>query len=179
MPSRLRFSTAMPHFARIAIVSISAMLCCQSIHAADREEWRAHEMAKTAENQADAKATDNGDVEVLTKYYRSQGFFQARVAREVDLKPRSYQLVVNRGPRYRVRTVKLVGNHRFTGEELSKQLKITAGNFFDQGNLDADLAALRKLYDRPGEKILADLRFTEEPGDVEMTYKITEATAPE
>lgn len=178
MPSRLKFSAAMPRFARIAVVSMAAMLCWQSVRAADREERRPRAKAEAVEI-LDAGATDNGEVAALTKYYSSLGFFRARVSRGVHLKSRSFHLVIERGPRYRVRAIKLVGNHRFTDEELSKQLTTTAGNYFDQGKLDADLAALGKLYDRPGEQVQAELQFNDEPGDVETVYMITEAAAPE
>jgi outer membrane protein assembly factor BamA len=156
---------------------MAAMICCQSVGAADREARQPRAKAEAVEILPNAGTTDN--VAALTKYYSSLGFFRARVRRGVDLKSGSFHLVIEQGPRYRVTAIKLVGNHRFTDEELSKQLKTAAGNFVDQEKLNADLAALEKLYDRPGEQVQADLRFNDEPGDVETVYMITEAATPE
>jgi len=162
----------MPGFARIAVVSMAAMLCCQDVSAADREERR--ERATT-----DAGVTDGGDAENLTNYYRRLGFFCARVGRDVSNNPGSVNLTVDLGPRYRVSDVKLVGNRRYREEMLSQRLRTKSGSFFDQGALNADLAALGKLYDGPGEKVQADFRFGDKPGEVEMVYVITEAACPQ
>ena len=58
----------------------------------------------------------DADVDTLTAYYRSLGFFQARVGREVQVLNgigRDWALltfVINEGPRYRVRNVSFLGN---------------------------------------------------------------------
>ena len=77
------------------------------------------------------------DVDVLTAYYRSLGFFQARVGRELQVvhgAGRDWTLltfVINEGPRYSVRNVSFIGNSRFKSEFLSRDLKLTSGEPFN------------------------------------------------
>lgn len=179
MPNRLTFGAETRRFVRIALVSMATVLCCQTVRAADRGEQRTRAKAKAAVILSECGVTDNGDVKVLTKYYRSLGFFEAKVGRMVDFESGSFQLAVESGPRYRVKAITLSGNQRFTDADLAKQLKTTAGGFFSQADLDADLATIGKLYDRPGEKVQAELRFGDEPGELETVFKITEVIAPE
>ena len=71
----------------------------------------------------DREAID-GDVDTLTAYYRSLGFFQANVGREVTVVHEGLRdwthltFVINEGPRYTVRNVSFMGNSRFKGEFL-------------------------------------------------------------
>ena len=62
----------------------------------------------------------DADVETLTAYYRSLGFFQAKVGREIEVRPRRaaatgrmLTFVINEGPRYTVRNVSFIGNSKF------------------------------------------------------------------
>ncbi|NDH12091.1 MAG: hypothetical protein EBY44_10270, partial [Actinobacteria bacterium] len=125
----------------------------------------------------------DSDVDTLTAYYRSLGFFQARVGREVQVMNgigRDWALltfVINEGPRYRVRNVSFVGNERFKGEFLERDLKLTSGEFFNQSAMDTDLGAIRDIYGGRGfvfADIQADPRFLEEPGELDLVYRIIE-----
>jgi outer membrane protein insertion porin family len=125
----------------------------------------------------------DSDVDTLTAYYRSLGFFQARVGREVQVihgLGRDWALltfVINEGPRYRVRNVSFLGNSRFKGEFLERDLKLKSGEFFHQGNMDTDLGLIRDIYGGRGfvfADIQADPRFLEEPGELDLVYKVAE-----
>ena len=125
----------------------------------------------------------DSDVDTLTAYYRSLGFFQARVGREVQVMNgvgRDWALltfVINEGPRYRVRNVSFIGNERFKGEFLERDLKLTSGEFFNQSAMDTDLGAIRDIYGGRGfvfADIQADPRFLEEPGELDLVYRIIE-----
>lgn len=61
------------------------------------------------------------DVDLITAYYRSLGFFQAKVGRELEVvhgAGREWTLltfVISEGPRYSVRNVSFIGNSKFKG----------------------------------------------------------------
>ena len=123
------------------------------------------------------------DVETLTAYYRSLGFFQARIGREVQVLNgigRDWALltfVVNEGPRYKVRNVSFMGNSRFKGEFLERELKLTSGEFFNQSQMDADLGQIRDIYGGRGfvfADVQADPRFLEKPGELDLVYRVAE-----
>ncbi|MFM7208102.1 MAG: POTRA domain-containing protein [Planctomycetaceae bacterium] len=123
------------------------------------------------------------DVETLTAYYRSLGFFQAKVGREVEVVHEGGRdwthltFVVNEGPRYTVRNVSFIGNTKFKNEFLERDLKLTGGEHFNQSQMDADLNLIRDIYGGRGfvfADIRADPRFLEEPGQLDLVYNISE-----
>ncbi len=123
------------------------------------------------------------DVEALTAYYRSLGFFQAKVGREVDVvhegrKDWTYlTYVINEGPRYTVRNVAFVGNSKFKTEFLERDLKLKSGEHFNQSKMDADLNLIRDIYGGRGfvfADIKADPRFLEQPGQLDLVYNVEE-----
>lgn len=123
------------------------------------------------------------DVETLTAYYRSLGFFQAKVGREVEVVHEGHRawthltFVINEGPRYTVRNVSFVGNSRFKTEFLERDIKLKGGEHFNQSKMDADLNLIRDIYGGRGfvfADIRADPRFLEEPGQLDLVYNVTE-----
>ncbi|MFM1996768.1 MAG: outer membrane protein assembly factor BamA precursor, partial [Planctomycetota bacterium] len=125
----------------------------------------------------------DADVEALTAYYRSLGFFQAKVGREVEVVEggkREWTMltfVINEGPRYSVRNVSFVGNTKFKSEFLERDLKLTSGQPFNQSKMDTDLGLIRDIYGGRGfvfADIRADPRFLEEPGQLDLVYNIEE-----
>jgi outer membrane protein insertion porin family len=125
----------------------------------------------------------DADVEALTAYYRSLGFFQAKVGRELEVVTggkRDWTMltfVINEGPRYSVRNVSFVGNSKFKSEFISRDLKLTSGEPFNQSKMDADLGMIRDIYGGRGfvfADIRADPRFLEEPGQLDLVYNIEE-----
>ena len=123
------------------------------------------------------------DVEKLTAYYRSLGFFQAKVGREVEVVHEGSRdwthitFVINEGPRYTVRNVSFVGNAKFKTEFLERDLKLKGGEHFNQSKMDADLNLIRDIYGGRGfvfADIRADPRFLEDPGQLDLVYNVTE-----
>jgi outer membrane protein insertion porin family len=130
----------------------------------------------------DREAID-GDVDTLTAYYRSLGFFQAKVGREVTVVHEGLRdwthltFVINEGPRYTVRNVSFMGNSRFKGEFLERDLELKGGEHFNQAKMDKDLNLIRDIYGGRGfvfADIRADPRFLEEPGQLDLVYNIAE-----
>jgi len=123
------------------------------------------------------------DVEKLTAYYRSLGFFQAKVGREVQVvhegrKDWTYlTFVINEGPRYKVRNVSFIGNSKFKTEFLERDLKLRSGEHFNQAKMDGDLNMIRDIYGGRGfvfADIKADPRFLEQPGELDLVYSVAE-----
>lgn len=120
------------------------------------------------------------DVDKLTAYYRSLGFFQARVSRILNPDEKGWvtiRFVIDEGPRYKLRKLQTLGNEKFTEAELLEGSKLKADEYFDQGALNADLTMIRDAYGGEGHiycDVQADTRFTEEPGQLDIVYKIEE-----
>jgi len=123
------------------------------------------------------------DVETLTAYYRSLGYFQAKVGREVEVVHEGDRdwthltFVINEGPRYTVRNVSFNGNTKFMNEFLERDLKLKGGEHFNQSKMDADLNLIRDIYGGRGfvfADIRADPRFLEEPGQLDLVYNVSE-----
>jgi outer membrane protein insertion porin family len=123
------------------------------------------------------------DVDLLTAYYRSLGFFQAKVGRELEVVQgagRDWTLltfVISEGPRYSVRNVSFIGNSKFKEEFLARDLKLKSGESFNQSKMDADLGLIRDIYGGRGfvfADIKADPRFLEQPGQLDLVYNIAE-----
>ena len=133
------------------------------------------------------------DTNRLTAYYRSLGFFQAKIGRSLKYRrtPKwaapliigstsdwlTLTFVINEGPRYRVRNVTVQGNQKYSSEELLGMLELKTGDHFDQAKLNSDVAAIQDHYGEVGY-IFAAVKpnplFMEEPGDLDLIYDISE-----
>ncbi|HEY1603547.1 MAG TPA: BamA/TamA family outer membrane protein [Pirellulales bacterium] len=123
----------------------------------------------------------NEDVRRLTDYYRGLGFFRARVGREFIYNEKQSWMTLTffiyEGPRYVVNNVAVIGNSRLESEQLTKNLKLKGGDFFDQSKLTKDISGVQDKYGEVGY-IFADVqpetRFLEQPGQLDLVYKIEE-----
>ncbi len=123
----------------------------------------------------------DADVERLTAYYRDLGYFRARISRELEWSKNgewvTVRFVIDEGPRYRIREVRFVGNEKFTSADLLSQLELHAGDYFDMAKLRRDEGKLRDIYGAQGyifADIQANPRFAEEPGILDLVYKVNE-----
>ncbi|RCS50606.1 hypothetical protein DTL42_10900 [Bremerella cremea] len=121
------------------------------------------------------------DIDALTSYYRSLGFFKAQVNRILEYsangKWADVTFVIDEGPRYEVRNISFIGQTRFTKEQLASLLKMNPGEYFDQKKMTADRSAISDLYGSQGyihADIQAEPRFLEEPGTLDLVYDIRE-----
>jgi len=123
------------------------------------------------------------DVDQLTAYYRSFGFFQARVGRKLDYNAQGDRadltFVIHEGPRYKVRNVRFLGNTKFEPAALAATAKLTSGHEFEQAKMRQDTLWLQELYGSHGY-VFADVKpetiFLEEPGEVDLVYHIEEGS---
>lgn len=121
------------------------------------------------------------DVQALTAYYRSLGYFQARVSRALEYdesgKWLTLKFIIDEGPRYQVRSVALEGVTKFDTQKLLEFLELKAGDYFNQAESNKDLTTLTDLYGSQGHvfaDVQADLRFLEEPGQLDVVYRVKE-----
>jgi len=124
------------------------------------------------------------DILRLTHYYRSLGFFNARVGRELQAGDGTWvsiKYVIDEGQRFRVRNVSFVGNNAFTAEQLWPALKLKPTEseqpFYDEKQKASDTRNLTDAYGTQGfvfANVEAEIRFLEEPGLVDLVYRIEE-----
>ena len=121
------------------------------------------------------------DVDRLTAYYRSFGFFQAKVGRQLVFNDKNTWLtlrfVIHEGPRYDVESVAFIGNKIFASDSLGTGIEMPSGKPFEQAKMNADVEWLKELYGSQGY-VFADIRaepiFLEEPGKLRLMYHIEE-----
>ena len=123
----------------------------------------------------------DSDSEKLTSYYRKLGYFRARVGRELELdesgKWVTLRFVIDEGPRYTVRSVKIEGTEKFPAEPLLGFMDIKPGEYFHQDKMNKDVNTLVDLYGSKGyvfADVQADPRFLEEPGQLDLVYRVKE-----
>ncbi len=123
----------------------------------------------------------DADVDRLTAYYRSFGFFQAKVSRRLEYdeagKWLTLTFIINEGPRYDVRNVRFMGNGLFADESLGMGVTLQSAQPFEQSKMNDDVEWLKELYGSQGY-VFADIRaepiFLEEPGTLDLVYHIEE-----
>ena len=101
---------------------------------------RSHPFLYLFGGEFDRKQLDE-DVERLTAYYRGLGFFRARIGREFEFNEKqnwvTITFVIDEGPRYKIRNVSVIGNTKYTSDELLADLKLKSGEYFNQAKMTA------------------------------------------
>jgi len=118
----------------------------------------------------------------VLEYYRSLGFFRAEVGSPIvefneDRTWARVRFVVNEGPRYRIREVRILGNRVLETQDLLSALELKPGSYFSQSQMEADIKTLQEKYGSIGyvfADIRAEPRFLEEPGLLDLVYTIEE-----
>lgn len=122
------------------------------------------------------------DRNLLTAYYRGLGFFRATIGTpEITFGDSrewvSVNWVISEGPRYTIRSISINGNTKINTEKLAADLKLLTGKYFNQRELERDIASIEEEYGSIGY-IFADIRaepcFMEEPGQLDLVYEVTE-----
>ncbi len=125
------------------------------------------------------------DVLRLTSYYRSLGYFNARIGRQItesdDGRWLNLRFIIDEGPRYKIRNISFIGNQAFSEQQLASMLKLKPGKNgapeFNAAKMNQDVVSLRDLYGANGfvfSKVEVETRFLEEPGQLDLVYKISE-----
>ncbi|MEN6459084.1 MAG: POTRA domain-containing protein [Thermoguttaceae bacterium] len=121
------------------------------------------------------------DVDKLTAYYRGLGFFRARIGCDLQFNEKqnwvTVSYVIDEGPRYKIRDVSVVGNTKYTTDELMAATKLKSGEYFNQAKMAADQGMLQDKYGSIGyvfADVKADPRFLEEPAQLDLIYNVKE-----
>ncbi|MBR5243109.1 MAG: hypothetical protein IKW13_02635, partial [Thermoguttaceae bacterium] len=128
------------------------------------------------------------DVAKLLEYYRSLGFFDARVDYAYEEGDGlaglgkenawvSVRFIIDEGPRYKIRNFIFEGNKVVKTDELEKLLKVKRGAAYNQTEIELDRIALRYKYQDLGyvrADVVPTQLFTDEPGVVDIRYTISE-----
>ena len=121
------------------------------------------------------------DVNKLTAYYRSFGYFHAKIGCEAGFNDEQncgeITFAINEGPRYSIRNIRFLGNRKLDNTRLAGKCKLAAGQYYDANQQTLDLQKLRDEYGSEGyvfAKIEADNRFLAEPGKLDIVYSIDE-----
>ncbi|MGA2847646.1 MAG: POTRA domain-containing protein [Terracidiphilus sp.] len=108
----------------------------------------------------------------LRDYYQRLGYFDVKADHELQTTSASQVLIlykVQLGPRRRVESVSVTGNHYFDSATLKELLSVHAADSLDrhgtlsQALISADIGALQAVYQNNG---FSKVRVTEETGDV-------------
>jgi outer membrane protein insertion porin family len=123
------------------------------------------------------------DVEKLTEYYRSLGFLNARVGREVEFSDdgeKAYiTFVIDEGARYFVRNVEVLGAKVFRTDDLVSRMKMNGNGPFSKGENDWNQRKLKEIYGGQGyifADVKADILYLdgENAGKVDLVYTVQE-----
>ncbi len=122
------------------------------------------------------------DVRKLKEYYYGQGFHEVKITPVTRNKPDDIGAVlvefdISEGVRYRVRNISFEGNQRIKTDDLRKGMNLHSDQPMIQTVADADQKTLIGKYYALGcidTQILPEKRYTDEPGVVDLVYRIQE-----
>lgn len=125
--------------------------------------------------------TVRDDMESITAYYHSLGFFDVEIKHELrfseDKSKVQIVYTIDEGTRYHIRHIDVMGAEVLTEDELRKDFTVQEGEPYTARKISADVEKMREKYGQLGRlfaKVDAVPRFTEEPGVVDILYKIDE-----
>jgi len=129
------------------------------------------------------KASDykiEADRDALMGYYRSLGYFDARVEFRKDYTANGdfidLTFIVSEGQRYKVKSVSIVGTKRYQPSELLPYMKLKAGEPFMQPNKLNDEKFLRDVYGAQGHifaEVIGELIY-QPNNEVDVVYNVGE-----
>lgn len=126
------------------------------------------------------QAMADHDAIKLEEYYRSYGFVDCHVSREVELSPdNKYATLVyhvHEGPRYKVQNVQVAGNFKaFSSEELNRIPRIKADAYVNEIEMKKDENAIKDYFGQKGisVNVRPELFYPEDqPGVARVVYQI-------
>ena len=118
----------------------------------------------------------------LVSYFQSKGYFDVKVNQEVHEEPGSQSVVyqIEKGNKYRVKSVRIAHDGRFKEKDLMGQVVIEKASFLSRGKFSQDLLTkstenLKAFYQNAG---FADVKVepdvVDRAPDVYVTFHITE-----
>ena len=133
-----------------------------------------------APGRLDLETVDR-DVVDLRNFYRSEGYLDAEVDRELAFSPDKKDVVVTflieEKSRFRVRKLVFDGAKVFDANELRKDLKLVEGAFYDGLALRRDMDKIQNLYGQIGyinTRVNVTTPYADKPGLVDLIYSVDE-----
>ena len=133
--------------------------------------------------RAGALDTDRAEADTarVQRFYRDEGFLDAKVAYRVEVEKggadQSVIFSIEEGSRYAIERIDFTGNTVFTDDELLAMIESRAGETAHRPAIDRDTRAIHKRYGELGH-IYATVRavrvFSDTPGLVRLTFEINE-----
>jgi outer membrane protein assembly complex protein YaeT len=119
------------------------------------------------------------DVAKLEEYYKSFGYHDVKVSRELQWEEdhRHIRLIfhIDEGPRYRVTAVQVDGNKILPADQLLAQSKMKAGDFYSRDKIDADEKIMQAAYGYRGYPVgVREQDVITGPGQVAVHYEVQE-----
>lgn len=121
------------------------------------------------------------DIGKILEYYRAFGFFDVKVRKKTrmteDMKGVEITIVVDEGPRYLVRDVKVIGNKKIDNEILLSHNNLKQGEVYNTRDMQAGLYRMQDEYGKRGyinTKVAPEFNYSTEPGLVTVVYKVDE-----
>ena len=121
------------------------------------------------------------DLERVKALYIMRGYSDVKIDPQLDYNPDQKKmyitLLTDEGEQYKVGTIRILGNHLFTKEDILKVLKMKEEDIFNQLSLEEDSASISSLYFDKGY-IFANISpraiFNEKTEKIDITYNIAE-----
>ncbi|MFO0918623.1 MAG: BamA/TamA family outer membrane protein [Planctomycetaceae bacterium] len=123
------------------------------------------------------------DKQALAEYYRSLGYFDISIKDEIAFSQDKAQVhlkyTIEEGPRYKIRNLLIDGNDVLADGELRSMMAVKSGDMFNARTLSKDVEKLQDRYGEMGRffaRVDAVPVYLEEPGVIDLQYRIDEAT---
>ncbi|MCI0456475.1 MAG: outer membrane protein assembly factor BamA [Gemmataceae bacterium] len=116
----------------------------------------------------------------LQEYYKSNGYLDARVSREVrfneDMRSVDVIFHIHEGMRYRVENVTVEGTRALDRDVVRHILRVKKGDVYNEPAVEADIRNITDLYGYRGYQVAADKRlfYQQDPGLVNVRYEVIE-----
>ncbi len=129
------------------------------------------------------------DIQSLKQYYHGMGFFDAQIDYKTFKETSQFnpirrgdtnitiEYTIKEGARFKLRKVEITGNQVFSEDELKREFKLKSGEYFSASGLNSDVDGMQDRYGQLGRlfaKVDAVPRFLEQPGMVDLVYRIDE-----
>jgi outer membrane protein insertion porin family len=126
-------------------------------------------------------ATIRDDIEGIKHYYHSLGYFDVKIQERLKFSDNKanveFHYEIDEGVRYKIRNIEVVGYNVLSEEQIRDMMKVEAGTLYNAQELHKDVDTIKSKYGEQGRlfsQVDAVPRFTEEPGIVDIVYRINE-----
>lgn len=121
------------------------------------------------------------DMGKILEYYRAYGFFDVKARKSARLTDDNsgviVTIVIDEGPRYVVRDVKVQGNRKVDTEILLAQNNLKQGEVYNSKDMQISVNHMMEEYGKRGyinTKVVPEYNYSPEPGILTVVYKVDE-----